>query len=60
MSNTNADVAEEYFHAMSSFIILLNHVLMNLLDSLTIFPYFCYGCCWPKCLIVFICMTNLL
>lgn len=41
MSNTNADVAEVYFHAMSLFIRLLNHVLMNLLDSLTIFPKFC-------------------
>lgn len=56
MPNTNADVAEVYFHAMSLFI----RLLMNLLDSYKTFPYFCYGFCWPKCLIVCLCMTNLL
>lgn len=40
MSNTYAVVADVYFHAMSLFIRLLNHVLINLLDSFKIFPYF--------------------
>lgn len=36
MSNTNADVADVYYHAMSLSIRLLNHVLLNLLDGLKI------------------------